>query len=285
MKHRGLARLAVAAGAVLAGAVMAANPAAATVPDDGGGGVAILDIPKPPPLLTAKDFLEKKLAAASCDGIKDGAKQGTDGWVFDQPAQGAANFIYVFGFADADSKPVVLGLDNEGGIVNFDLSKLPPDAARLQAGKIDDSQAKSLAKAAASTDKDLAKVAGGEGDASPGLPSTIDLPAGVAGGLAGTEGVWLQTPAGWHLVFGEMIHDKPGADAPKKFHLVRVCEPKAATPPVAAPAPGAGGGNGQSLPVTGTNVAVLTGAGVLLVGVGAGLFVMRRRRETTKFVA
>jgi LPXTG-motif cell wall-anchored protein len=37
--------------------------------------------------------------------------------------------------------------------------------------------------------------------------------------------------------------------------------------------------------VTGTNVAILSGVGVLLVGVGALLFMMRRRRDTTKFVA
>jgi LPXTG-motif cell wall-anchored protein len=282
MMHRGLVRIAVAAGAAMVGAVIAVAPAAATGPDVAPG-VALLDIPAPPPLLTAKDFAANGVAK-DCGAIKGGAKEGTDGWVFDQPAQGAANFAYILGLVDAKLQPVVLGLDNEGGIVNFKVDAALPNADSLKAGKIDDNQAKSLAKAAESTDKELAKAAG-----STDVPAIVELPAGVAGGLTDKGGVWLQTPAGWHLVYGQMIHDKPGPGAPQKFHLVGLCAPKAAATPGATPAPtkvgGVAGGSGDSLPVTGTNVAILGGVGVLLVGVGALLFMMRRRRDTTKFVA
>lgn len=287
MIHRGLARAAIAAGAMLLGATIAAVPAAAEeappvppldIPH------AMLDLPGKPPLF-AKDFPTK-----GCDGIKGGAKAGTDGWVFDQPAQSAENFIYILGLADDKQKPVVLGLDNEGGVVNFDLGSILPDAKSLKAGTTDDSQVKSLAKAAESTDKALANAAG-EADVPP-EPGTIPLPDGVAGGLTGKGGVWLQTPAGWGLVYGELLYDKPETGGPETFHLVQVCTPAAPTPgssasasAPAAKASGTGGGTGASLPVTGTNVAVLSGVGVLLVGVGALLFALRRRRDATKFVA
>jgi LPXTG-motif cell wall-anchored protein len=121
----------------------------------------------------------------------------------------------------------------------------------------------------------------------------------VAGGQIATGGAWLQTPAGWQLIVGALLHD--AESNVKSFDLVRVCAPKVATVPSASASAsasaspsasasastvgGTGGGTGASLPVTGTNVGILAGIGVLLVGAGAALFAVRRRRDATKFVA
>jgi LPXTG-motif cell wall-anchored protein len=53
--------------------------------------------------------------------------------------------------------------------------------------------------------------------------------------------------------------------------------------PASAPAGGVGGGGG--LPVTGTNIWLIAGTGSALLLTGGVLFVLRRRRESVKFVA
>jgi LPXTG-motif cell wall-anchored protein len=158
----------------------------------------------------------------------------------------------------------------------------PSEAAGLKAGRLSSGDAKALAQAV-------------EDDAPSGDVEEVPAPAGVAGGLTSTGEGWLQTPAGWQLVYGALLYSSAALDSPEEFSfsLLRVCAPKAdtapaptATAPAPAPskAPGAGGGSGGSLPVTGANAGLIAGAGALLIGIGAVLFV-RRRRETTKFVA
>lgn len=270
MKHRGLARLAVAAGAVLAGAVMAANPAAATDSEIGSATLKLSTVPT-----EAKNFGTK-----SCEGIPGGAKAGTDGWVFSQPVTGTQGYGYIFGLIDGDQRVVVLGVDKDG------VTGLKVKGATLQglkAGKLSGGEAKSLAKTAEGNTSPEESTSP-EGDTSSDDVEEIAAPEGVAGGVTATGEGWVQTPAGWQLASGALLYAPAVENAPKEFSLLRVCVKADVAPPAA---PGAGGGNGQSLPVTGTNVAVLTSAGVLLIGVGVGavLFVMRRRRETTKFVA
>jgi LPXTG-motif cell wall-anchored protein len=272
MMHRGLARVAVAAGAVLVGAAVAATPAVATdVELPGVAGLNLATVPT-----AAKDFNPK-----GCDGIPGGAKAGTDGWVFSQPVDGATDYGYIFGFANGDGQPVVLGVGKEG-VTGLQVD--PSEAAGLKAGRLSSGDAKALAQAV-------------EDDAPSGDVEEVPAPAGVAGGLTSTGEGWLQTPAGWQLVYGALLYSSAALDSPKEFSfsLLRVCAPKAdtapaptdtATAPAPAPskAPGAGGGSGGSLPVTGANAGLIAGAGALLIGIGAVLFV-RRRRETTKFVA
>ncbi|GAA1807657.1 LPXTG cell wall anchor domain-containing protein [Planosporangium flavigriseum] len=284
MMHRGLARLAVATGAVLAGAIIAATPAAATV-DVPFPGIAVLD----PVPVKAKDFGTK-----GCDGIPGGAKERTDGWVFSKPEGETEFYGYAFLMTGSSHETVVLGVDGDGAV---GLTIDPAVFRGLRAGALNRDKVKSLAKATEEDD------------------GTVAPPAGVQGGLTkGGEG-WLQTPEGWQIEAGMLLSvpavqdSTPPADETEgsaatvrtlptpefpTFSLLRVCLPKAEAPASAAPAspapaspapaPGTGGGNGASLPVTGTNAVVLTGAGVLLVAVGAGLFLMRRRRAT-KFVA
>src|SRR6266487_3119528 len=257
MMHRGLARLAVAATAALVAGAIGAAPAAATDPSTppptAPDNAAQLDLSGP---LLAKDFATK-----GCDGITGGAKAGTDGWVFDQPVKGVTEYAYVFGFVDTKRKPVVL-LVTEGGVFGFD----NPAAGALA---LESKAAGELTSAEEGGDIDLPPA-----------------PEGVHGGLI-PNGGWLQTPAGWTLTIGFLVHDNETAGK-AKFHLLRVCMPVTSTPTgTASPsqAGGTGGGSGGSLPVTGANAGMLAGAGLLLVAVGAMLFVVRRRRDATKFVA
>lgn len=304
MMHRGLIRIAVAAGAALIAGTIAAAPAAATPETQPplGIGEAILQLPGDKPLL-AKDFATK-----GCEGIVGGAKEGTDGWVFDQPVKGAENYAYLLGLVDAaGEKPALLWIDDKG-IAAVDVTALAPapGVARSQATAggpkaVADAIARAKAKAqAAQSAKAKATIAEAPGRLPFDLPEA-PLPQGVAGGQIAKGGAWLQTPAGWALVAGFMLHD--AESNVESFDLVSVCAPKVATVPSASasasasasPAPaasasastvgGTGGGTGASLPVTGTNVGILAGIGVLLVGAGAALFAVRRRRDATKFVA
>jgi LPXTG-motif cell wall-anchored protein len=303
MMHRGLIRIAVAAGAALIAGTIATAPAAATPETQPplGIGEAILQLPGDKPLL-AKDFATK-----GCEGIVGGAKEGTDGWVFDQPAKGAENYAYLLGLVDAaGEKPALLWIDDKG-IAAVDVTALAPapGVARSQATAggpkaVADAIARAKAKAqAAQSAKAKATIAEAPGRLPFDLPEA-PLPQGVAGGQIATGGAWLQTPAGWQLIAGALLHDQRDSRI-TSFDLLHVCAPKVATVPSASASAsasaspsasasastvgGTGGGTGASLPVTGTNVGILAGIGVLLVGAGAALFAVRRRRDATKFVA
>ncbi|GII25444.1 LPXTG cell wall anchor domain-containing protein [Planosporangium mesophilum] len=263
MTYRGLARLAVAASAVMVGAFVAAGPAAATGSTEEPQpeiGVAELKLPNDGPLL-AKDFDTK-----GCEGIPGGAKAGTDGWVLNQPVEGVTEYGYILGLVSADLKPVVVAVDKDG-VVGLEV-----DAAELQslrAGRLSKEQAKSLAKATAG--------------AEPSDVKDVPAPAGVAGGVTDKGLGWLQTPAGWQLVGGALVYSPVVKGAPTEFTLARVCDAPANPSPSTAPGAGGGSGSGE-LPLTGANVPVVIGIGVLLVGAGVALLVLRRRRDT-KFVA
>ncbi|NJC72796.1 LPXTG cell wall anchor domain-containing protein [Planosporangium thailandense] len=270
MIHRGLVRTAIAAGAMFVGAAVAAAPAAAAETPSPDFGFAKLTLPHVP--LKAGDFSPK-----GCDGIPGGAKTGTDGWVFNQPVKGATDYGYIVGLLDMDNKQVVtLGISADG-VTGLELDQSA--AQGLKDGTLGSSAVKSLAAAAAAD------------DSSDGVKE-VPAPKGVAGGLTSTGEGWLQTPAGWQLASGALLYSPQVEGAPEDFTLARVCAPKTESSPtptasVPAPpskAPGAGGGSGSSLPVTGANVAAVAGVGVVLVAIGA-LFVLRRRRDTTKFVA
>jgi LPXTG-motif cell wall-anchored protein len=293
--HRGLVRAAVvASAAMIAGAVAAASPAAAqeTAPAAAAPtGTATLNIPDDGVL--AKDFATK-----GCVGIPGGAKTGTDGWVFNQPAKGTKTVIYSLGFikGTGDNAEILVFLIAKDGLTAFsvDPTKTKDDG---------DDKAKALAQRAEEGATDGSQGGKGKGGTEgnggtttqPGLPdgvTQIPVPAGVAGALfTDLTGAWLQTPAGWLLGGGELVFDKQGTDGAETFDLLRTCLP--ATAPTASPSPttgGVGGGTGTStgggsLPVTGTNVGILAGAGVLLIAVGALLVIARRRRNTVKFIA
>jgi LPXTG-motif cell wall-anchored protein len=288
MKHRALVRVAVAALAVTVAGLVAASPAAAEEqPPTPQVSIATLDLKGK---VTAGQFGTK-----SCEGVPGGAKAGSDGWVFDQPAKDAENYAYILGFVDKASHVVILGISEDG------VETLEPGSAELT--KTPESAVKSLTKAAATQpgegggnatqpgegtkpdenkgdpkkaagDKgDPKKAAGNKGGDDPlGGVKAAPAPAGVSGALLQGGGAWLRTPAGWVLAAGELLHD---GTAVEKFHLVRTC---------VVAAPGQGGGTGESLPVTGTNIGIVAGLGALLVALGGALLVMRRRR-TTKFVA
>jgi LPXTG-motif cell wall-anchored protein len=259
MMHPGLARFAVAAGAVMVGAFVAAGPAAATGSTDPQAEVGIVQLKLPKVPLAAKDFNPK-----GCEGIPGGAKAGTDGWVLNQPVAGATGYGYILGLVSADLKPVVVAVDKDG-VVGLEV-----DAAELQslkAGRLSKEQAKSLAKATAG--------------AEPSDVKEVPAPAGVAGGVTDKGLGWLQTPAGWQIAGGALLYGPVVEGAPAEFTLARVCEAPANPSP--SKAPGTGGGSGE-LPVTGANVPVVIGIGVLLVGAGVALLVLRRRRDP-KFVA
>jgi LPXTG-motif cell wall-anchored protein len=203
--------------------------------------------------------------AASYVGIKGGAKADTDGWTFDQPVKDAHVVAYAFVFVNGD-QPEVLGIGPDG------VFAIDPGAG-----------------SESSLEQKLGAAARSGKIASAAVP-TVPLPAGVKGGLIDNNGgAWLQTPKGWRLLFGVLATDvtEPAVD---KFDLKGVCLPAGAEPqPSASPSPstgGQGGGSGgDTLPLTGANVGVLAGAGVLLVAVGVALFLIRRRRNSVKFVA
>jgi LPXTG-motif cell wall-anchored protein len=294
MLHRGLVRVALAAGAAVAvGALAAATPAAAQETTPAGAvptGVASLDIPD-------DGVLAKNFATKGCAGIPGGAKVGTDGWVFNQPAKGAKNIAYSLGFVKGtgDKIEILVFLVDKDGLTAYSV-----DPTKTQDGGED--KAKALVQRAeegtaqgGGQDGTGGKKAGSGGDAGqPGLPdgvTKIPVPAGVAGALfTDLTGAWLQTPAGWLLGGGDLVFDKRGTDGAEKFDLLRACLPAAV--PSTSPSPttgGVGGGTGTndggSLPVTGTNIGILAGAGVLLIAVGSLLVAARRRRNAVKFTA
>jgi LPXTG-motif cell wall-anchored protein len=295
MLHRGLVRAAVAASAaMIVGAIAAASPAAAqeTTPAAAAPtGTATLNIPDDGVL--AKDFATK-----GCVGIPGGAKTGTDGWLFNQPAKGTKTVIYTLGFLkhNGDKAEILVFLIAKDGLKAFSVDPTKTNDSG-------DDKAKALAQRAEQGATDGSPDGKGKGGtegnggtpAQPGLPdgvTEIPVPAGVAGALfTDLTGAWLQTPAGWLLGGGELVFDKRGTDGAETFDLLRTCLPAAA--PTASPSPttgGVGGGTGTStgggsLPVTGTNVGILAGAGVLLIAVGALLVVARRRRNAVKFTA
>jgi LPXTG-motif cell wall-anchored protein len=284
MMHRGLVRIAVTAGAAMIAGLMATTPAIATPTTPSTSDTPPAPLFFTPLSLPEGGLLAKDFKANGCDGIPGGAKSDTDGWVFDQPLEGVKNRAYTFELVNPkDEQPVMLWIDNEG-IVALDLGKLPT----IQGNKAGAHDAKSLLDAV----KDAKPTTSAQVAAAP-QPShrsgleVIPAPVGVAGGLIANGGAWLQTPAGWLLGSGALLHDNFVTSGPP-FNLLRVCAPKVLSPsPVATASPstgGAGGGNGEALPVTGTNVGIIAGAGVLLIGVGAMLFVVRRRRGT-RFVA
>jgi LPXTG-motif cell wall-anchored protein len=267
MKHPGPVRLCVAAGAALVGLLGAASPAAAdpsTAPSTSASpvepGGALLQLNLPPDGTLAHDF-----AAKDCTAIPGGAKADTDGWTFDQPVKDAHVVAYAFVFVNGDQSEV-LGIDPDG------VFAIDPGAG-----------------SESSLEQKLGAAARSGKIASAAVP-TVPLPAGVKGGLIDNNGgAWLQTPKGWRLLFGVLATDvtEPAVD---KFDLKGVCLPAGAEPqPSASPSPstgGQGGGSGgDTLPLTGANVGVLAGAGVLLVAVGVALFLIRRRRNSVKFVA
>ncbi|MEN3305359.1 MAG: hypothetical protein V7603_1561 [Micromonosporaceae bacterium] len=199
----------------------------------------------------------------SCVGIPGGAKRGVDGWVFDQPITVLDGPSYVIGYIDARSGtavPVILEiLPDRIGLVLFNGGQ-PDPTAPLQ-----------------------------------------PVPDGVIGGMldGGMGGAWLQTPAGWELVFG-VDNAQSGTATASTFGLTAVCLPTAESqsptpsPVAASPSPspvspstvpttGAGGGTGggnAGLPVTGSPTAPLVAVGALLTGLGGALLLVRRRRST-----
>jgi LPXTG-motif cell wall-anchored protein len=258
MKLRGLARVAAVAAAsfLFIGAVGAPAFAEPDGPEPIG---LVLKVPDAG--IKAADF-----ATHGCNGIADGvAKPGIDGWFFNQPVTDEGiddeDVLYFFGFLTGPDKGILLEVSSDG--VHSWVLSLAAMAKLKSAIK-----ANSL-KAAADTNE----------------PSPIPLPAGVAG-KAGKGGAWLQTPAGWTLLAGALILNLPQEEPeqtaateetepePDIFDLVRTCLPL----PSASPTP-------PPLPVTGTNTWYLAGAGTVLVAFGAVLFLLRRRRESVKFVA
>jgi LPXTG-motif cell wall-anchored protein len=210
-----------------------------------------------------------------CDGIPGGAKTGIDGWVFDQPIPEVTDddALFVFGLLAADgTTPWLLGVNN-AGVFAVDLNSAAMKA--LKAGGL--AALKSSApKIAAHTTNEVA------------------LPDGVTG-MGTAAGAWLQTPKGWTLGFGfEVVPDNAEITEGQTFHLLRTCLPPAASQsapasvpasvPASASAPAGGAGGGGGLPVTGTNIWLIAGTGSALLLAGV-LFVIRRRRESVKFVA
>jgi LPXTG-motif cell wall-anchored protein len=231
------------------------------------------------PVTFALDIPEAGTTAAQwktngCDGVPGGAKAGIDGWVFDQPIPGVTddNARYIFGLLAADgTTPWVFGVDKDG-VFAFDLN-----SAAMKAFK---AGGKAALKSAAP--KIAAQTMGG-----------VTPPVGVAG-MGTAAGAWLQTPKGWTLEIGlELAPDNAEVGEDQLFNLLRTCLPPAASQsapasvpasvPASAPAGGVGGGGG--LPVTGTNIWLIAGTGSALLLTGGVLFVLRRRRESVKFVA
>jgi LPXTG-motif cell wall-anchored protein len=270
MKQHAPVRFTIAASLVAAVGFMTATPAAAAE-EPAPPAIGEINLPVPDGGITAGGFGTK-----GCTGIPGGAKVGTDGWVFSQPVADATEVAYIFGLLPSrtpDTEPVVLGI-NADGITGLKFDDAPnPSSGLKDLTKDTSDEAKALIAKAAEGDDSSAD------DSADGV-TEIPVPAGVSGGLiANNGGAWLQTPAGWILAAGVLVHDK-GKTNIEKFDLLRVCAP--ASPPTNAP--GAGGGTGESLPVTGDNIGLLAGLGVLLLGLGAALLIVRRRRTTT-FVA
>jgi LPXTG-motif cell wall-anchored protein len=278
MKHRALVRVVLTASMVTVAGFMVAGPAAAA-DSPPPTPIGVLDLPLPEDGI-AVDGVD----ARACTKIPGDAKAGTDGWVFSQPVKDPTEVAYIIGLVatpTTEPEPVLVAITKDG----------------ITGLKIDDSlQAKAKAGVKGLTQdtgdaaKELAATAADDTD--PAATDILDgveriaAPAGVAGGLLADDGgAWLQTPAGWILAFGALLHDGGDTDA-STFDLAGVCPP-AADPP----AGGNGGGGtvpvvnppasgGDSLPITGTNVSVLVGLGILLLGLGTALVVVRRRRAT-----
>lgn len=290
MKHRGLLRIAVAAGTVMLAPMVAAMPVAAAPAEEKlAPGYAELQSTAP---IAASGFATK-----SCAGVPGGAKAATDGWVFDQPA-GAKSPTYQFVFVDRAADLVFLEI-NKAGVQALDVPQSVIDAILEEADREDSAAdvAKAAEKAQDATSETAEKPSAASGDAgksdagkndaagsdakrAEGKADSEELdfpriaaPAGVAGQLT-PEGAWLQTPAGWFLGDGLLRHGITAGTA-DTFSLLRVCLPAGAPAVPAKP----------TLPVTGANVALVAGGGTVLVAVGIALFLVRRRREAVTFVA
>lgn len=276
MKLRGLAHLCAAAAAsvLLVGAFSA--PASAQEEEP----VYVLQFDEDGML--AADFTTK-----GCEGINGGSPvAGKDGWLFDNPKQDAKDYAYVFGFiTGTDEEDFAILALTEDGVFSFNPSTEEADAPEEADALKDDAViAEVLPEVSGETAPDTsASEPAPDTSTSQAAPVTSTSqeavaeedpltapPAGVKGALSSTGG-WLQTPAGWSLVIG-FLYTNPAPTAEGEFHLVRTC-----------PAPA--GGGGAMLPITGTNIWLISGTGGMLVLAGGALFMLRRRRESVKFVA
>ncbi|MDT5036847.1 MAG: hypothetical protein QOE03_2032, partial [Micromonosporaceae bacterium] len=218
MKHRALVRVVLTTSMVTVAGFMVAGPAVAAAEDPAP--IGVLDLPVPEDGLTVTG-----VQARACTQIPGGAKIGTDGWVFSQPVKDPTELAYVVGLVAAPTtapEPVLLGITKDG------ITGLKIDDSLKAKGK---AGAKSLTRDTGDATKALAAKAGEGTD--PGTTDILDglvripAPAGVAGGLISDNGgAWLQTPAGWIIAAGALLHIGGDTDA-TTFDLAGVCPPAA----------------------------------------------------------
>jgi LPXTG-motif cell wall-anchored protein len=271
--RRVLARAAAAAALIPIAAVGFAPPAAAIPVEQLTTRISTLDI-APEIKLTAATFPTK-----GCDGVPDGAKKGSDAWVFGNPAGARRPTGYLFKLIDPKRPehqrevPVVIVEEGAyGARITTVITDPVPEAPETKAGSKDPAKMTTDPRPGPTPDRRI--VFRSPTDNPNRRVSIIAVPEGVSGGLTETGG-WLRVPAGWEITYGEyQDHPAKGADA-NKFPVVRVCVPPADPAPVPAqPAP--------SLPVTGARTAAVAGTGIVLVLVGGALFFVWRRR-TVRF--
>jgi hypothetical protein len=172
---------------------------------------------------TGKTVQDQPAALRNCARFTGGAKNGSGGWYFDQPVQGAQPLAYVIGYIDTvngKANSVLIGV-LAGQLYRIDVNE------QTAAGNF------------------------GPQDLQP-------PPAGVSGGLTG-DGVRLTTPQDWRLASGALMVTGGPATRSTTFALTAVCLPPSPTRPPVSPPSSPSPSPSPSRPPAGTGIPVGNG--------------------------
>jgi LPXTG-motif cell wall-anchored protein len=194
-----------------------------------------------------------------CAGIPGGAKEATDGWVFDQPIKNATNPRYVIGFthgADTADTVVILGISADG-VQQLSLQGQPvPTTDGIAGGLLDNGNAGVWIQ----------------------TPAGWKIATGVDAADTGTAG---STTFALAAVCPPKVAATPTARPAGS--VTATAEPSSAGPAEAATTPSQSPGS-ATLPITGGRPWSVAGVGSMLLLLGIALVSVRRRRDRITFI-